>query len=322
MELFNESKDAELAYVEASFQQQLEQAEAETLAARDELDRFLADNNAYALEARLGEQSKLVTNLSSFSELAGSIDGAPATVTESPEVERARNRLERLIALQPEYDRLSVALISAQSEVERLEAQSNSLDVAGPGFDAARASVDAQLEEARKEQETAYRDALEFNEKNGITNLPVDIRNQQARVNDLLLAEVDASSAAGLLASARAELERLQSLQPEFNRLTRALSNAQARLDVYQQQQLYVLQQSLPIDEELEVAETATIQPNTWWTIIRYAAAVLLAIFVSLTLVYILAFFERTPPSVEELEREFSRPVIGHVPRQARGGTS
>jgi hypothetical protein len=237
-------------------------------------------------------------------------------------VARARNRLERLISLQPEYDRLGVALISAQSEVERLEAQSNSLDVAGPGFDTARASVDSQLEDAREELTTAFRNVVEFNERNGITTLAADIRNQQARVNDLLLAEVDASSAAGLLASARAELERLQSLQPEFNRLTRALSNAQARLDVYQQQQLYVLQQSLPIDEELEVAETATIQPNTWWTIIRYAAAVLLAIFVSLTLVYILAFFERTPPSVEELEREFSRPVIGHVPRQARGGTS
>ncbi len=60
--------------------------------------------------------------------------------------------------------------------------------------------------------------------------------------------------------------------------------------------------------------QDATIQGDLLFTLLTYGLAVFVAIFVALTAVYVLAYFEKLPPTLEDLEQALGRPVITRVP--------
>jgi hypothetical protein len=320
--LFEENRRARVDYVLAAFQDQMDEADAQAQDARADFNRFLVENNAYSLPGRLAEQTQLVSDLRLQAQLAGVVGADSTAVNESPLLTEARSELDRLLALEPEYGRLELEVTLAKSAVTRLQAEADALEVAGAGYSTALLVVEESLTEAEGRVSDAEAAMAEFNAANNVESLPSAIGNQQTIVNELLLIEVSASgalSAAGALALAEATLLELQVAQPEYERLANNLTDTET-LVVIRENQESVIAQISPIEDQIEVVTSASLVSGLWWTIIRYTVAVTLAIFLALTAVYLIALFERTPPTVQDLEREFGKPVIARIPRASEEG--
>jgi hypothetical protein len=317
LRLFEESRRARTDYVLAAYQEQLDEAQLAAVEARRELDRFLIANNGYALPSRIAEQSDLVSELRQQVELAGIVASDEGTGSESPELTAAREELDRLLGLEPELGQLELDVRLAESAVSRSEAEASALNVAGEGYATALAAVEERLEEERAELMAAESALADFKEANGTEDLAAAISEQQSVVNGLLLSEVSdsgASSAARALAAAEATLLEMEAALPEYNRLTEELSDAQGLLALREQQQTF-LEGISPLEDQVEVVEPAALVSGLWWTIIRYTVAVLLGLFISMTAIYLLTLFERRPVTVEDLEREFTAPVVASIPK-------
>ncbi len=315
--LFEESQEARLEYVLAAFQEQIDEAEPRAVDARADLDRFLVENSAYSLTQRLAEQADLVANLRLQAELADIIGGGTASTEESPGLTEARVELDRLLELEPEYGQLQLEVNLAKASVGRLEAEIAALVVRGPGFATAVTVIEGQLSEAETRADHADNALADFRAEHSIDDLPTNILAQQSDVNDLLLAEVafaGATSARGVLAVAEASLLQLESAQPEFNRLTRELLDAEALVSIRDNQETVIAQIS-PIEDQIEVVDNAELVSGLWWTMIRYAVSVMLALFLALIAVYLLALFEKRPPTIDELEQELGRSVLARIPK-------
>lgn len=314
--LFEENRRARADYVLAAYQEQMDQAEAEAVDARRALDNFLVENSAYSLPSRLAEQATLVSDLRQQAVVAGIVTGS-TPFQESQELVDARAELARLLQLEPRFGQLQLDIDLAQSAVSRLEAESEALDVGGPGYAAARAVVEDRLAAEKKRLADAEAALAAFKAENGIEDLAAAIDSQQSRVNGLLLTEVSrsgAGSAAGALAIAEANLLELQAAQPEYNRLTSDLTRAQELVDLREKQQQYLAMIS-PLDDQIEVVKPAELVSGMWGRMIRYTVAVLLAVFVSLTAIYLITLFTDKPLTVDDLEREFAAPVVARIPR-------
>lgn len=314
--LFEESRRARADYALAAYQDQIDQAEATAVEARRAVDNFLVEKNAYSLPSRLADQASLVTNLRQQAALAAVVPGS-SPLNESQELVDARAELNRLFQLEPQVGQLQLDVDLAKSAVSRLEAEADALDVGGPGYSAASAVVQEKLAEERQRVDNAEQALTTFKADNGIDDLATAIDSQQSKVNGLLLAEVGregAGSAAGALAIAEANLLELQAAQPEYNRLTTDLAKAQDMVDLREKQRGYLAMIS-PLDDQIEVVKPATLVPSLWSKLIRYTVAVLLAVFLWLTVVYLITLFTEKPLTVEDLEREFAAPVVAHIPR-------
>lgn len=316
--LFEENRQANLDYVLAAYREQTDQAEAAASEALRELNTFLAENNAYSLTARLAEQSDLVDSLRQQAQFHEA-DGTLIPLVDPPELTLAKAELDRLLALEPEYGRLDQQVTLAQAAVSRLEAEVAALTVAGPGYQPTLDAANASLATAQTRLATAQTEIETFKTDSELqTDLPAAIKIQQSVVNQMLLQQVADSGNPGTvqaaLTTAEARLLELQSAVPEFTRLARALADSETLASVRDQQELF-LAQIPPTTDRIELVENASLVSGTWWTIIRYAVAVILAMFLSLTAVYFLAFFERVPPSQEEIELEFGAPMLARIPR-------
>lgn len=319
MVLFRETQDAQLEYIRTSYKAERDKAEEEALAAHEAFDRFQADNNAFGLPTRIAQQSQLVSELRLEAGLATAVN-APDTAATPGELEQAQAELERLLALQPEYNRLTLTAKLLENEIEGLEAQIRFLELGGSGYDSARQAVQAELDARNVDYAAATAAITTFLSGNGVADLDSVIREQQQKVNDLIVAGVTGGAGSGVsqsLATAEAALERMRSLQPEYTRLARAVEDAEKVLDIREGQDLFVVQSTLPTTNQVEVVERAKLKSVFFWTAIRYAVAIFVAAFLSLLLIYVLCFFERIPPTLNDLEKTLGKPVIGRIPRGA-----
>lgn len=319
LKLYTENREANLDYVLAAYREQIDQAEAEAGKTRSELNTFLIENNAYSLPSRIADQSALVSSLRQQSEYVDA-SGIGEPPEESAELQVAKAELTRLLELEPEYADLELDVSLSQAAISRLEAEAAALEVSGPGYESTLEAVNEQLETERAELVNAQSELDLFLSANGIEDLPAATRTQQMLVNQLLLADVAAAgntaTVQGALAAAEATLLELQSILPEFNRLTREIVDAETLVGVREQQQLF-LAQIPPTTDRIEMLDRAAMVSSTWWTMIRYAIAVMLAIFLSLGAVYILTFFEKVPVTSQQLEEEFGVQVLARIPRSS-----
>jgi len=321
--LYGEFNTPSLKDVRAAFQPELDGAEADEAEARAALSRFVADNDAYSLPIRTDQQILLISQLrSSINTASGPENGSG---TESAALASARSELERLTSLGGEFDSLSFEADLASDAVIRLEAQVSQLVVSGA--EDALSAAETELEEARSRQIEAQAAFDAFKDEHGVSDLAGAIQSQLLRVNDLAVADasslegVDARQAA--LTIEEAELQRLMSLEPEYTKLDSALTQAEdLRFTIEQQILGVVVAQTLPSESQVKLLESAVAVSGLWWTMITYTLAVMLAIFLSLTLIYLLAFFERTFPTAEELERQLGTPIIVRIPEATEQGGS
>jgi capsular polysaccharide biosynthesis protein len=316
LKLFRETQDAELEYITTSYQESRDAAEEEALTVREEFNRFLAENNAFALPTRIAQQADLVANLRFQDDLSGAVP--PEEGTTAADLANEQAELERLQGLVPEHNRLMLNITLAENDISSLQAQIDSLSLGGAGFDEAVAAVQEELDSANADLASAKADLTVFEGANNITDLDADIRAQQQVVNDLIIVEAttNGETLTTSLATAEAALAQLQSLEPQYNRLARELDQAEAVVDIRTEQLNFVISNTRPTDTQVEIVTQPELKSVFWWTAIRYAIAVFLAVFVSLVSLYVLMFFEKLPPTIDQLEKALGAPVIGRIPRK------
>ena len=318
--LYVEFNKPSLKDVRAAFQPELDRAEVDEAEARAALSRYVTENDAYSLPLRTDQQILLISQLRSSIYTAA---GPDASGTESAALASARSELQRLTSLGGEFDSLSFEADLASDAVIRLEVQVSQLTVSG-GEDALSAA-EAELESARFRQSEAQAAFDAFKDEHGVSDLAGAIQPQLLRVNDLAIA--DASSLEGVdarqsaLTIEEAELQRLMSLEPEYTKLELERTQAEdLRFTIEQQILGVVVAQTLPSESQVKLLESAVAVSGLWWAMITYTLAVMLAMFLSLTLIYLLAFFERTFPTAEELERQLGAPLLVRVPEATEQG--
>jgi capsular polysaccharide biosynthesis protein len=196
-----------------------------------------------------------------------------------------------------------------------------------------RAAYSAELDSARADLESARSDLAAFEQINNASELPKRIDDQlelvrQMRVS-LVAADAGLASQAGgeagldsyraALGREQTELDRLLSLKSEYDKLALELTTAENHLATLEQKIVDVIaSRSLPLQADVNVLHEATIQSDLWWKVITYSLAIILALFISLTAIYLLGYFQRMPPTLEELEGAFSRPILARIPKAPR----
>jgi capsular polysaccharide biosynthesis protein len=303
--------------VRLAFEEEIAQAEADVDTAREELEAFKQTNDAYSLPTRASQQSSLVAQLQVSAARSG--DQANAAITDAPSLQEARAELERLTALEPEYNRLQFDLSLAQSSVSRLESLVSELQITGS---AQLTEAQFQLNEERARLAAAQSALGNFSSRSEVSNLSAAVQSQVATVNQLVIAQANASHNAGELAAAldaeRAELDRLNRLEPEYTRLSNQLKNAEDSVVSLERQVLNIVtNQSLPARTQVKIFDTAHIESDVFFAMITYALALLVAILLAISIVYLSALFERVPPTNRELEQTLGAAIMAHVPRKS-----
>jgi len=305
--------------VRLAFQDEINQADQDAQKARAEFESFMQNNDAYAVPERAAQQLSLVSQLEVSS--LRSAGQSTATRDNSQSLAQARAELDRLTALEPEYNSLQFDVNLAQSSVARLEAQVSQLEITGPEDELAQART--QLDDERKRL-TSAQDALgQFGSQHEVSNLSAAVQSQMLTVNQLVVAQANATDSAtsvkSALASERAELERLNSLEPEYTRLQDNVKAAEDTVLSLNRQVLNIVtSHSLPARAQVKVFDTARVQSDLFFALITYALAVFVALFLAISIVYLSALFERVPPTNRELEGMFKNPIMVQIPRKAK----
>ncbi|MDO8614716.1 MAG: hypothetical protein Q7T33_03130 [Dehalococcoidia bacterium] len=322
-EIFEEINTPSPRDVRAAYSAELDGADADVESARAELVAFEQTNNAYGLSDRIDHQLALVSQMR-VSLVSADAGLASAGGSDDPaSLQAARAERDRLLSLQSEYNRLVFELGLAQSAIARLEQRESDLTLAGDDGAGAVAEVRDQLATQRQRLVSAQGGLSAFETANSASQLPSAIQTQQALVSQLTISQAGghagADSYGAALEREQNELNRLLSLQPEHDKLNLELTKAEGRLATLEQRIVDIeAGRSLPIQADVNVLHEASIQSNLWWKMITYALAVILALFISLTGIYLLGYFQPQAPTVGELEGAFARPVLARIPKAPR----
>lgn len=318
--LFQEINSPDPTNVRAAYADQLQEARQAVDAARAALVAFERENDAYSLNERIDHQMSLVGQLRTMSLSSG---GSPGNRSDGEALAAARQELERLLRLQSEYNRLAFEVNLAQAAVARLEQRESDLSLASGGTDPALEEVRAQLQAARQRLEEAQAALNVFETASGASQLPSAIQAQQALVSQLIVAQAASQARAGALGEAlrreQAELDRLLSLKPQYDKLSLGLQKAEGQLSKLEDTVIDIqARRTLPAQPEVKVMQEATLQSDLWWLLLTYGLATALSLFLGLTAIYLLAYFHAMPWTAAELEGHLGWPVLAQVPRLQR----
>ncbi len=304
--------------VEAAFQTETDAAQQKVDNARAALIDFEQANDAFALTQRRDQQLALIAQLRGAS-ITASGRGATTPNGDGAALQVARRQLNGLISLAPEYERVMSDLALAGAARDRLSQRVSDLQIAGSGARAQLADAQRQLTAAQDTFNRALIALADFQTANGVTDIPGATQSAMNTVTQLTVSDASARAGAGAINSAigseQAELDRLLSLEPQYNQLDLDLVSAEGQRSSLAQHVLDVaVGQSLPASVQVRVMQDAAIESNILMMLLTYGLGVFLAVFVSMTAVYLLAYFEKLPASIEDIERVFGKPVIGRVP--------
>jgi hypothetical protein len=196
-------------------------------------------------------------------------------------------------AFQPEIDRAQGEVDLARDDRDQFEFQNNAYDLED--------RVDQQLDIISQLRITRVN--LELGEA-GSTSLDGGASIAVVRL------ELEAA-----LAEEDAELQRLLALEPEYERLNLILQKTEGRLAELERRVVdTVVGRTLPAEAQVKLLDDAEIRTDVFFTLITYALAVTLAIFLAISIIYFFALYERVAPSPQELEAIFGQSVTTQVP--------
>jgi capsular polysaccharide biosynthesis protein len=326
--LYAELNSADPTMVRQSFQTERDKAEGDLNAARDAWVRFQTDNDAFALPQRLSQQVALVSQLRT-TRAQGLEPGTNTNVVVGATLTQARTELGRLSALEPEYSRLTFDLKLAQDQVSLIEGRVSDLSLAGTAAATLADSARQELSAARDRLSRAQTAYSAFQTREGVADLPSAIQSQLSLVNQLAVSQVGANTSAQTmqqqLDTEEQELRRLSGLEQQYNDLALKYGQAQGTVAQIQQREVdMIIGQTIPTAAFVRQLDSASVQSRLWFTFITYALGILVAILLALSTVYVLAYFERQPLTVDEVERDLGAPVlvrlpVARVPRAGRG---
>ncbi len=317
--LFAEINTPDSRDVRRAFQTELDIAQGDVDVARSALVRFQTDNDAYALTQRRDQKLGLISQLQLARISATSGRGQQGT-GQNASLSAAQGQLGSLLRLQPEYERLSFEVGLSQSAVLRLRDRVSDLEQAGAAGEAPLLQARDQLAQAEANFDGSVGALGDFQSINNVSQLDGAIQSQMALVNQLTVTDASSQAGSDVLRNAilieTAELQRLSGLEPQYSKLNLDLQRAETHLSSLQQKVIDVVAgRTLPASARALLLQNAHLQTSLIWLILTYALGVFVAVFVSVTAVYVLAYFEREPVTVEDIEREFGAPVIGRVAR-------
>ncbi|HEX5478301.1 MAG TPA: hypothetical protein VFY79_01135 [Dehalococcoidia bacterium] len=317
-QLYGEINSPSAQDVASAFKTQTDAAQKKVDDARAALLDFEQKNDAFALSQRRDQEFGLIAQLRSAA-VTASGRGATTDNGDGAALVAARVELNRLMALEPQYEQLTSDLTLASAARDRLSQRVSDLQIAGPSSAAQLADAQSQFTSVQATYGSALIALGDFQTANGISNLPAAVQGQTTMVNQLVVADATTRESAGAIDAAigreQAELQRLLALEPQYDQLNLDLVNAESQRTSLSQHVLDVsIGQSLPASIQVRVLQDATIESNMVMTLLTYGLAIFLAVFVSLTAIYLLAYFEKMPASVEDIERVFGKPVIGRIP--------
>jgi capsule polysaccharide export protein KpsE/RkpR len=213
----------------------------------------------------------------------------------------------------------------AQDSVSQLETRLTDLSLAGTAAASVIATAQQELADARARLAAAQAAFSSFRSQAGVGDLPGAISTQAALVNQLVVSAAGGSANTAALQAALAteeqELQRLSRLEGQYNDYAFQVAQAQGRIATLQQRLLDIsVGQTLPPEAQIKVLDSARIPSSFWRTVLPYGLAVVLSLLVALCVVYLLAFFEREPITVERIRHELGVPVLARVPSAASDG--
>jgi capsular polysaccharide biosynthesis protein len=333
--LFTELNQTNPDDVTQSYASQTQKLQDNVNTARDRWISFEQDNDAFDLPDRLKDQETLVAQLRSVqSDLkqgpaviaalglpqssipAWSRSSGPPTSTA---LDEARAKLSRLTALEPEYSRLTSDLQLAQDQVKLLESRTSGASPGSAGGTSALDGTSQQLAAAQARESSAQAAYSAFQKQTGMPDLSAAIQSERAQMDQLALTEAatgtDGLSLQQEITSEQQELSRLGGLEQQYNDLELQYAQAQQQLTTLENSELTAsIGDTIPVQSLVRQLDAATIQSNFWDTILKYALSLMAAVFLAVTIVYLLTFFEGSPLGVEELQRELGAPVLIRLP--------
>src|SRR2546421_4516531 len=166
-------------------------------------------------------------------------------------------------------------------------------------------SADAQFKTAR--------DALSaFQVANPLPDL-ASLLQQEGQLASVGQAQRLASGGRGSRVSAAtsAELDRLSSLVTQYSDLSFAVQVAQQRVLVLNQGRTG----QVVSDLLMKVLDRARIKSQFTTILLNYGVALLLALLVGATIIYLLAVFHKSPETAADVSRALKAPVLVRIPR-------
>jgi capsule polysaccharide export protein KpsE/RkpR len=321
IKMYGELNQPDAKDVRTAFKPEVDRAEADANAAQAALTQFEQANNAANLPARRDQIRGYIQQLQLI-ELQLQSGQVTSDLSGGPLLAAARAELDRLGGLEGTYSKLKFDLDAATLDVARLQARVSDLTIAQPGNSGVSpllAQAQQELNAGRARLEQAQNALSSFQTANNVADATASREAQFAIVNQLTLAATSqrpgASTIGGELAAQRAELQRLESLEPQYNDLALEFQRTEVQVSSLQQRVLDVISgQTLPAEAQVRILGQPEIVSNLFWMIITYGLAVLLAVFGGFTIIYLLAVFEPMRPTVPALESYFEMPVLAHVP--------
>lgn len=312
--------------VQDAFAPQITQLQGDVTNARNALTSFETDNNAYDLTAKRDQTQGFINQLLILRFQLQQGGASSSGLQNGPVLAAAQRELDRLTGLQGQYTSLKTEVDLAQADVFTLQGRVSNLQSAAPAGSAVTpylTEAQSQLATANDRLKNAQAALTSFQQSNGVSDVTASRDAQLAIVNQLTLGQ--ASQQTGMsaidsqLATEKAELNRLQALEPQYDQLALDLSRADAQLSAVQQRVVDVIAgQSLPIDAQVLVLANAKLSSGLLLLIVYYGLGVIAALFTALTVIYLLAIYERVPLTVREIEAALGLPVLAQVPSANR----
>lgn len=305
--------------------------------AQSKLRAFEEEHEVWRLNAQIEAQMGLLTRLIEPERLS---EVAEATRGElKKRLEEAEEELNRLRKLLPEFERLAFDTYLAAATVTNLSDLQTFLETRGSRF-----LVRSQLTSAIEEWDEALLAFEEFQQEEApslipsgfvelfdrsddiattsispFLDLPADLATQNALVTDLklwlLTLEISENGYEKALAPVEAELHRLLSLLPEYEELAIEVYQLQSMLMLVQSRKVdLAISGSLSPDAQVKVLDHASIQSDFLKILITYLLSVLFAASAGLSAVYLIAYLDRAPQTISDVQELMGAPVLAQIP--------
>jgi len=282
---------------------------------------------ANAVAVRMGEDPKTVGSNLSVSIDTGSGSSSATTLTSPLYIVHGKDkglaRAEQLVTV-------------AVDEATKLYFKVNATD----GADL-KAAIQVQRQALLDQINTAQTALNQFATANNAVDLPNRLIAQRSRVEQLAQEVYAASAAANgdrsggggsygydynryyslsaQLNVQQTELNRLETLLPQYQALSFNVTVAQNRLSDFETQNESLLVNSeLPAQLQVKVLDPARDESQLLYLLLLYGLSAVAGVALGLGAIYALAFIYRRPASAEEVAGALGAPVLVRIPRIAR----
>jgi capsular polysaccharide biosynthesis protein len=136
----------------------------------------------------------------------------------------------------------------------------------------------------------------------------------QGRIGSQTVTDANISSIDDALDEQQTELARLKDLEPRWTELNLNVSRLEDQLTAMRHQvESVIAGQALPAQGSVEVMSQPAIKSNLFFMIVTYGLSLIIALFLGLTIIYLMAVFDRRPLQPIDLEKALGVPVLAHV---------